>query len=280
MASQKRQARQARRAERRANRANNDNYPPRKDNRNRGRNQNARYMQSEVVPDYSNAKMKSPFIPRTTNQAILADLIQEKTLTFAEGCAGAGKTAVTIGVGLTMLFNGQINQLIMTKTEFQIDGKHQVLPGDEHDKYAHHFANMRENAKKFITGSHLEYLEKKGQVKFVILGDILGKTYDRALILLDEGQISTIDQVRALLTRIGHGTSVVIAGDYLDQNYRGPGNGMEDAARRFRGSARVGTVRFEIDDIVRDDFVKEVVQAYRRRPADMIDPPAFLTAAE
>lgn len=217
----------------------------------------------EVISIDRTPQRMKPFVPLTERQDELAKLIPYKSLTFADGVAGAGKSAVTIGVGLTMLFNGDIDQMVLTRSDKSIDGQWAPVPGDENEKYAHLFAAMRDNFLRFITKSHLENLEKNGKVKFEVLANVLGKTYDRALLIMDEAQCSTKDQTKAFLSRMGKGSRAVLAGDWRDQSYLGKNNGMVDAVYRFRGSPNVGRVVFQVDDIVRDDFVKEVILSYR-----------------
>jgi phosphate starvation-inducible PhoH-like protein len=212
--------------------------------------------------DRAPQRMK-PLVPMTDRQEELMNLIPHKSLTFADGVAGTGKSAVTIGVGLMMLFAGEIDQMVLTRSDMSIDGKWAPVPGTEEEKYAHLFAAMRDNFLKFITKSHLENLEKNDKVRFEVLANVLGKTYDRALLIFDEGQCSTVAQTKAFLSRMGKGTRAVIAGDWRDQAYMGKHNGMQDAVYRFRNNPNVGRVVFQVEDIVRDDFVKDVILAYR-----------------
>lgn len=217
----------------------------------------------EVISIDRAAPRMKPLVALNDRQQDLIDIIPHRSLTFADGVAGTGKSAVAIGVGLTMLFKGEIDQIVLTRADMSIDGKWAAVPGTEQEKYAHLFAAMRDNFMRFITKSHLEILEKNGKVRFEVLANVLGKTYNRALLIFDEGQCSTVDQVKALLSRMGKGTRAVIAGDWRDQSYMGKNNGMQDAVYRFRGNPKVGRVVFQVDDIVRDDFVKDVILAYR-----------------
>lgn len=204
-----------------------------------------------------------PVLPLSDKQGTLISLIPTKTLTFVTGPAGTGKTACPIGVGLAGLLSGEHEQMILTKADFTIDGKWAPVPGDEHDKYEYLFRPMRQNFTRFISASHLENLEKNGKVKFVVLSTVLGMTYDDAFMIFDEAQCCTENQMKAFLTRMGQRTRCVIAGDHRDQKFMEGRNGMEDALYRFRGNKHVGRVDFDVDDIVRSDFVKDVILAYR-----------------
>jgi phosphate starvation-inducible PhoH-like protein len=122
---------------------------------------------------------------------------------------------------------------------------------------------MRDILTKLLGASHLENLMNAGRIMFEPLGSILGTTFDNATIIGDEMQNSTPQQMKALLTRVGHDSKIVIAGDYQEQKFIEGMSGMEDAIRRLKSLSSVGHVEFTADDIVRSGFCKDVILAYR-----------------
>lgn len=215
------------------------------------------------------SEQMKPITPLNERQRVLMSVIPSKDLTFVTGPAGTGKTTVPIGVALQKLFARQIDRIVLTKADFSIDGKWAPVPGDEDDKFKHLFRPMRENFYKFIQPGHLENLEHTGKVKFEVLANVLGLTYDDAYVLIDEAQCTTVNQMKALLTRMGQRSRYIVAGDHLDQNYLDGRNGLEDALSRFGRHDRVGRVNFEIEDVVRHEFVKDVILGYRMKPSEI-----------
>lgn len=202
------------------------------------------------------------FKPKTDGQRLLVASIRSNCLTFADGPPGTGKTHVALAQACEMLKSNKIERIICTKPMTEIDEKLGILPGDDQEKIAVSVKPMHQLLGKILGVGHLEYLIKAEKVVFAPLGSILGLTFDNAFVLMDESQNSTPDQMRVLLTRTGHNSKVVIAGDAQFQKFVKGMSGLEDALRRLRNKEEVGHVRFTPDDIVRSAFCKEVILAY------------------
>lgn len=202
--------------------------------------------------------------PLNDKQRILIANIIQNDLTFATGSPGTGKSFIAIGIGLKMLLNREIDQLIFTKPDFSIDERKGFLPGNEKEKTAPLFRSMRDIILKIIPFSLYEQLEKTEKIKFEYLGDILGTTFDNAFLIMDEAQCTTPQQMKAFITRFGKNSKMTICGDYREQNFMPGRDGLEDAVWRFKNAPGVGRVDFDVEDIVRDDFVKVAILAYRK----------------
>jgi len=127
---------------------------------------------------------------------------------------------------------------------------------------------MKDIILKIIGPGFLEQLENSGKIRFEYLGDILGTTFDNAFIILDEAQCTTPQQMKAFITRFGKNSKMVICGDYKEQSFMPGRDGLKDAVWRFSDAPGVGRVDFEVEDIVRDDFVKVAILAYRKVKGD------------
>lgn len=115
---------------------------------------------------------------------------------------------------------------------------------------------------KLFGRARLESLIKMEKVVFEPLGNILGNTYDNAMIIIDESQNTTPNQMMALLTRTGERSKVVVCGDYRKQKFIAGRDGLEDAVKRFNDTPGVSRVDFGIEDIVRSGFCRLAVIAY------------------
>lgn len=215
-----------------------------------------------VVPFRGNTI--KPVTPLNEKQALLISKIIQNTMTFATGCAGTGKSFLAVGTALKMLLNREIEQIVITKPDLEIDTKLGTLPGDQNEKTAPLFRSIRDIIHKLIGSGFMEVLEKSGKIKFEPLGNILGTTFDNSVMIMDEAQNCTPNQMKAFVTRIGKYSKIIICGDYKEQTFIAGRNGLKDAVVRFHGEPSVGRVDFEIDDIVRDDFVKVAILAYRK----------------
>lgn len=257
MVSHKRQARQLRRVERRANLANNDN--PHKARNNKREKSGYGSFQ---VPAY---KRGLDFEPKNEKQAKLASVILANILTFATGCAGAGKTHVAVAIAVIELLKGNIDRIIFTKSGKEVDEELGTEPGDAQDKIKTRMRSMRHILDRILGEGHVDNLVSNKKVMFEPLGSVTGLTFDNAFVIIDEAQLSTPNQMKSLITRVGDNTKIVIAGDHKEQNYLSHYSGLEDALKRFVGLPDVGIVDFEPDDIVRSAFCKAAIQAYRNQ---------------
>jgi phosphate starvation-inducible PhoH-like protein len=203
------------------------------------------------------------FKPKTDGQRLLVASIKTNCLTFADGPAGTGKSHVAIAQACELLKSNKIERIICTKPMCEIDERLGTLPGNDQEKIAVSVKPMHQLLEKMLGSGHLDYLVKAEKVVFAPLGSILGLTFDNAFVLMDESQNSTPAQMKVFLTRVGHNSKVVVAGDAKDQKFIEGLSGLEDALRRLKNKEEVGHVRFTPDDIVRSSFCKEVILAYR-----------------
>lgn len=241
----------------------------RSDHRTKAENREARKSRQPKKTGYGaivpfRGDNQKPIEPLNDKQRILLATIIQNDLTFATGCAGTGKSHIALALGVKKLLNREVDQLVLSKPDFSVDGRLGTVPGDEKEKTIPLFRSMRDLLSKILGGNLLEQYERSGKIKFEYLGNILGTTFDRAFMVIDEAQCTTPAQLKAFITRFGRGTKMVICGDYREQSFVEGRNGLEDAVWRFKGAPGVGRVDFDVEDIVRDDFVKVAILAYRK----------------
>ena len=88
-----------------------------------------------------------------------------------------------------------------------------------------------------------------------------GRTFKNAIVLVDEAQGTTQNSMKAILTRIGEGSKMIITGDTAQTDIGG-NNGLSDFLRRFTGSSRISITRFTNKDIQRHPVIDEVLKLY------------------
>jgi phosphate starvation-inducible PhoH-like protein len=203
------------------------------------------------------------FDPRTENQRILYSIIKASDATFATGPGGTGKTHVAIEVGVEKLLSDRSSQLVLVNPGIEIGVKLGFLPGGKDDKIALSIRPMTNILKKLLGTVQFEDFHRTERILFEPLGSVLGNTYDNAMIVFDEAQNSTPEQMKALLIRLGHKSKIAICGDYLEQKFIPGRSGLEDALSRIGKMPGVGHVDFTLEDIVRSSFCKRTIAAYR-----------------
>ena len=218
-----------------------------------------------------NTDMMRDIDPLTQNQQKLFDAYGENKHLVAYGCAGTGKTFITLYNALRDVLDPTtpyekiyiVRSLVATR---EIG----FLPGDHEDKsslyqipYKHMVKYMFEMRTE--ADFHMLYgnLKTQGTIDFWSTSFIRGTTFDKAIIIVDEFQNLNYHELDSIMTRVGEDTKIMFCGDatqtdLLKQNER---NGIHDFMRVLRLMSSVDIIEFGVEDIVRSGLVKEYILA-------------------
>lgn len=207
----------------------------------------------------------SPIEARNEAQAHYLISLDNKSLTFATGEAGCGKTFLATAVAAQRLLDKEVERIIVTRPVLQAEEDLGFLPGDMAEKFAPFFRPVYDVLQKRLGASFLEYCLKPevAKVEIAPFAYMRGRTFENAVVILDEAQNVTASQMKMFLTRMGENVTVIVNGDVTQCDL--PGNvksGLEDALKRFRPSRQVGLIEFTAEDCVRSELCKVALQAY------------------
>lgn len=157
-------------------------------------------------------------------------LMDTNVCTILEGSAGTGKTTLAINVALTMLFNGQVNKIYVTRPpETLKQFKHESLPGDADEKNALFMQPFFEAIQSNYSSHHskkarIEKAFEKGKIELVPMGYIkgrnLGTKAEPAAIIVDESQSCDAHTMHAILTRVGDGSKIFLTYDAIQADHK------------------------------------------------------------
>jgi phosphate starvation-inducible protein PhoH and related proteins len=200
---------------------------------------------------------------RTQNQRAYLEAIERNSLTFGMGSAGSGKTFLAAAAGVRALRNGSVRRLIITRPVVEAGERLGFLPGDLQAKLDPYVRPVYDALFDLVSMEEVHRLEEAGVIEIAPLAYMRGRTLSHALVILDEAQNTTTEQMKMFLTRLGEGSRMVVTGDptQSDLGFR-QRNGLDDAAKKLRGFADVAIVEFGPRDIVRHPLVEKIVQAY------------------
>ena len=204
--------------------------------------------------------------PITDNQKIVFETWKQKKNQFLFGCAGTGKTFVSLYLALQDVMNLQtkydkvvlVRSLIPTR---EIG----FLPGDEEDKAALYqvpYANMvqfmfqQPNEQAF--NMLYDKLKQQGSLYFLSTSFLRGLTFDNSIIIVDECQNLNFHELDTIITRVGQDSKIVFCGDFgqSDLSKTNEKNGLHDFLRILEEMEEFNCVEFDIGDIVRSGFVR------------------------
>ena len=187
--------------------------------------------------------------------------IQENEIIFGVGSAGTGKTYVAATFAAGELFHRRIDKIILTRPNVETGRGLGFLPGTLEEKYAPYLDPFDQVFSRSLGKGFYEYALKSKNIEPRPLGFMRGATFDNCIVLVDEAQNATREEMKMLLSRIGKNCKMIISGD-VDQSDI-PDSGLSDAVKRLEHIDGIEVVRFMDDDIVRSRMCKQIILAYK-----------------
>ncbi len=207
----------------------------------------------------------SPVVARNDAQAQYLNAIESKSLIFATGEAGCGKTWISAAKAAEALIHKDVEKIIVTRPVLQADEDLGFLPGDISEKFAPYFRPVYDVLVKRLGASFMQYCLRPeiGKVEIAPFAYMRGRTFENAVVILDEAQNVTAAQMKMFLTRLGENVTVIVNGDITQCDLpAGVPSGLSDALARFEEDDMVGIVRFTKDDCVRSALCQRTLNAY------------------
>lgn len=206
-----------------------------------------------------------PILARTPNQKRLVNTFDDNDMVFAIGPAGSGKTYTAIALAVKALKTKQVRKIILSRPAVEAGEKLGFLPGDMKEKIDPYLQPLYDALEDMIPPVKLkEYLENK-VIQIAPLAFMRGRTLNDAIIILDEAQNTTKQQIKMFLTRLGLNGKMIITGDITQIDLpRSEQSGLIHAMNVLRNIRGIDTIVFDKKDIVRHKLVQRIVEAYER----------------
>ena len=203
---------------------------------------------------------------RTANQRLLVEEYKKNDLLFAIGPAGSGKTYTAIALAVKALKNKEVKKIILSRPAVEAGEKLGFLPGDMKDKIDPYLQPLYDALEDMIPPAKLaEYMTNK-TIQIAPLAFMRGRTLSDAIIILDEAQNTSVQQIKMFLTLMGLGSKMIITGDMtqidLPPHQK---SGLKDAMEVLADIKGISFVHFNQKDIVRHKLVQRIVDAYNKK---------------
>ncbi len=202
---------------------------------------------------------------------------KKKVICFGIGSPGTGKSYLSLAFALKELKDEKYDKVVMivpTAPAGGLDLNLGYLKGDFEDKTRPFKECDEETITKILKNSGNDTPKKiakglinGGYIKYEFINFVLGKTFDNALILVNEAEQYTKENMRLLLTRIGEDSKIIITGDIEQTNRRDIVNkksacGLDYAAEKLSQLEEVGVTEFTRDNIVRNPLITKIIDAW------------------
>lgn len=221
----------------------------------------ARRQVREQTPDNPTEYGFRDVKPLNYVQGEYLEAIRNNDVVFGIGSAGTGKTFVAASYAAGELFHRRVSKIILTRPNVETGRGLGFLPGELEEKYAPYLQPFEEIFKRCLGVSFYEYAVKAKNIEAKPLGFMRGSTFDNCIVLADEMQNCTKEEMKMLLSRIGKNCKMIFSGDTEQADI--DNSGLDDATRRLEGIPGIEVVRFMDDDIVRSKMCKQIIIAYR-----------------
>ena len=204
-----------------------------------------------------------PIKSRSENQQQLIDAYEKNDMVFAVGPAGTGKTYLSIALAVKALKEKAIKKIILPRPAVEAGEKLGFLPGDMKDKIDPYLQPLYDALEDMIPAVKLQDMMEKHIIQIAPLAFMRGRTLSDAVVILDEAQNTTSQQIRMFLTRMGMNTKMIITGDLTQIDLpREQRSGLKEALKILDGVEGIGVVKLGQKDIVRHKLVTRIVNAY------------------
>ena len=203
--------------------------------------------------------------PRSPGQAKYVEAMRHGDLVFCTGPAGTGKTYLAVAMAVASLKADRIRKIVLVRPAVDAGESLGFLPGDMQAKINPYLRPLLDALREMMEHEMIRRYTDEDLIEVIPLAYMRGRTLNEAFVILDEGQNTTVSQMKMFLTRMGHGSKIVVCGDTtqvdLPPQTR---SGMIDGAARLRGIEGFGAVELTRADIVRHPLVQAIVDAYEQ----------------
>ncbi len=217
---------------------------------------------NKAVTVYSNKVIE----PSTPGQVKYIETMLNHDVTFCTGPAGTGKTYLAVAVAVSMLKKRQIRRIVLARPAVEAGEKLGFLPGDIAAKVNPYLRPLFDAIEDMMNFAQMRKLMELDVIEIIPLAFMRGRTLNEAAIICDEAQNTSGSQMLMVLTRLGHGSKMIITGDItqvdLAANQK---SGMVEAMETLCRVDGIGTVELDQGDIVRHRLVQNIVEAYAQR---------------
>ena len=217
---------------------------------------------SEIV-----LKTKKRYIyPRSATQAKYITEMMQNELVFGLGPAGTGKPYLAVARAVSMMLEGAVDKIILSRPAVEAGENLGFLPGDLKEKVDPYLRPLYDALYEMLPAEQVDKKLALGEIEIAPLAFMRGRTLSNAFVILDEAQNTTPMQMKMFLTRLGENSRMVVNGDLSQVDLpRGVISGLRDALDTLKGISNIGSVTFSANDVVRHGLVAKIVKAYEEK---------------
>jgi phosphate starvation-inducible PhoH-like protein len=224
--------------------------------------------QSAASSDFFDACVQIPggfgkVFPRSKCQSLYLKGLASHDLTFAVGPAGTGKTYLAVAWALRELLTKSKRKLVLTRPVVEAGESLGYLPGDLAQKISPYLRPLYDSMEALVPFEVVRRLEESRAIEIAPLAYMRGRSLSNCVVILDEAQNTTKEQMKMFLTRLGENSRAVVTGDVtqIDLPRKGE-SGLVHALQVLSRVDELFVCRLDSRDVVRSGLVRRIIEAY------------------
>jgi phosphate starvation-inducible PhoH-like protein len=222
------------------------------------------FSKKDFINSIIKKKQKNKFL--TSHQEDYYNLLRNNQITICSGPAGVGKSYIAMKAAVDLLMdpNNGYEKLVIVRPAVEAEEKLGSLPGNLEEKLDPYIFPSYYLLNKIIGKESREKLKDAEIIEVFALAYMRGMNIDNTILIFEESQNSSPNQMKLLLTRIGFNSKFFISGDieqtdrYRDKKQ----SGLYDAIHKFKGIPDVGVFEFGDEDVVRNPLISKILKKY------------------
>ena len=210
---------------------------------------------------------------RGENQVHYLRSILQNDMNFGIGPAGTGKTYLAVACAVQALEAERVSRIILVRPIVEAGEKLGFLPGDIAQKVHPYLRPLYDALYEMMGFDKVNQLIERDIIELLPLAYMRGRSLNDSFIILDEGQNTTIEQMKMFLTRIGFNSKAVVTGDVtqIDLSNRRD-SGLIHASSVLKNIPGISFTQFQVSDVVRHPLVQTIVEAYEKHESKQQNP--------
>lgn len=229
----------------------------------KGDNMSKRKVKQQAAENSKNHFKLKVVEPLTKNQQATFDAYDNDKNIVLHGYAGTGKTYISLYLALEEILENQtpFERVIIVRS---IVPSREIgfLPGSLKEKvkvYEDPYKEICDDL--FGRGDGYELLKMKGLIQFTTTSYLRGITFNNSIVIVDEAQNLQYSELYTTLTRLGDTSKLIMCGDFrqTDLKKHESNNSLNHIMNILKEMSNVKFIEFDKDDIVRSDFVRELI---------------------
>ena len=208
---------------------------------------------------------KKTIYPKSDGQKKYIQAINEYDVIFGLGPAGTGKSYLAVAKAVQFLKKGNIDKIILSRPAVEAGENLGLLPGDMKDKVDPYLRPIYDALYEMIPFELVEKKIQEGIIEIAPVAFMRGRTFKNSFVIIDEAQNTSSIQMKMILTRLGHGSKLIINGDLtqIDIKYIND-SGLSTAKKKLANLKTIKFVNLNKKDVVRHKIVSEIINAYEK----------------